>query len=202
MNLSSLTDRPVRRILPTYRSVVKYGDAMEAGTRQRILDIARDLFAAQGYAGTSVADLAERLGTSKAALYYHFRSKVEILDALIEEPLAAYAQLADGRDDAQALLAAVIDTTARQLGTMEAIGSDPSARAALRERAGELGADDINAAIIGRIAGSRPSATRRVRAHAAYAVAKHATLSVMAGGTLGSGERAEILAAAVRVLDA
>jgi AcrR family transcriptional regulator len=50
---------------------------MEAGpdTRQRILDIARELFATQGYAGTSIAHIATRLGTTKAALYYHFQSK-------------------------------------------------------------------------------------------------------------------------------
>jgi hypothetical protein len=121
---------------------------------------------------------------------------------VIEEPLAAYATLADARSDAKDLLAAVIDTTARYLGAVEAIGSDPSARAALRERAREMGADEISAAIIRTLAGARPSAKRRVRAHAAYAVAKHGTLSVISGGRLSLSERAEILAAALRALNA
>jgi AcrR family transcriptional regulator len=62
------------------------------GTRPAILGAAQELFAAHGYAGTSVADIAGRLGMSKAALYYHFRSKTEILQALLEEPVAAYSR--------------------------------------------------------------------------------------------------------------
>lgn len=52
------------------------------GTRERILDIALDLFVEKGYEKTSLREIAERLGFSKAALYYHFASKDEILLAL------------------------------------------------------------------------------------------------------------------------
>ena len=52
-------------------------------TRQRILDIAVDLFIEQGYAGTSVRDISERLGMTKGSLYYHFASKEEVLNALV-----------------------------------------------------------------------------------------------------------------------
>ena len=51
-------------------------------TRERILDIALDLFLAQGYDGTSLREIAEQLGVTKAALYYHFESKEGILMAL------------------------------------------------------------------------------------------------------------------------
>ncbi len=51
-------------------------------TRERILDVALDLFLAQGYDGTSLRQIAERLGVTKAALYYHFESKEDILLAL------------------------------------------------------------------------------------------------------------------------
>jgi AcrR family transcriptional regulator len=44
------------------------------GTRERILSVAGELFAQQGYAGTSIVDIAGQLGTSKAAIYYHFAS--------------------------------------------------------------------------------------------------------------------------------
>lgn len=167
-------------------------------TRRRILEIARELFAAQGYAGTSIAHIAGRLGTTKAALYYHFGSKAEILSALVEEPLAAFAKLAESKAAPEELLAAVIDTTGTYLNTAEALGSDPSVRLVLKERAQELGADEINAAIVATLAGPRPSVKRRVRAHAAYAVAKHSTLAL---GEVGPRERAEILAAALRALD-
>ena len=51
-------------------------------TRQRILDVALDLFTEQGYDGTSLREIAEQLGVTKAALYYHFESKEDILMAL------------------------------------------------------------------------------------------------------------------------
>jgi AcrR family transcriptional regulator len=51
-------------------------------TRQRILDTALDLFTKQGFDGTSLREIAEKLGVTKAALYYHFASKDDILMAL------------------------------------------------------------------------------------------------------------------------
>ena len=51
-------------------------------TRQRILDVALDLFTEQGFDGTSLRQIAEQLGVTKAALYYHFESKDDILMAL------------------------------------------------------------------------------------------------------------------------
>jgi AcrR family transcriptional regulator len=53
-------------------------------TRGEILEVAQELFADQGYDATSLREIAERLGITKAALYYHFRSKDDILRALIE----------------------------------------------------------------------------------------------------------------------
>jgi AcrR family transcriptional regulator len=53
-------------------------------TRAEILDVSAELFAERGYDATSLREIAERLGITKAALYYHFRSKDEILRALVE----------------------------------------------------------------------------------------------------------------------
>jgi AcrR family transcriptional regulator len=58
------------------------GDAAPPDTRERILDVALDLFTEQGYDKTSLREIAERLGFTKAALYYHFASKQDILMAL------------------------------------------------------------------------------------------------------------------------
>jgi AcrR family transcriptional regulator len=57
-------------------------EAGPASTRDRILDAALDLFVQHGFDGTSVRQIAERVGTTKAALYYYFASKDEILMAL------------------------------------------------------------------------------------------------------------------------
>jgi AcrR family transcriptional regulator len=71
-------------------------------TRERILDIALELFVEQGYEKTSLRDIAERLGTTKAALYYHFERKQDILlelhlrlHALGREAVEQFSQLED-----------------------------------------------------------------------------------------------------------
>lgn len=51
-------------------------------TRERILDTAMHLFVEKGYDKTSLRDIAEALGFTKAALYYHFERKEDILRAL------------------------------------------------------------------------------------------------------------------------
>jgi AcrR family transcriptional regulator len=55
---------------------------MPKSTRERILDIALDLFTENGYDQTSLREIADQLGFTKAALYYHFASKEEIFMAL------------------------------------------------------------------------------------------------------------------------
>jgi AcrR family transcriptional regulator len=68
-------------------------------TRERILDVALELFTDQGFDGTSMREIAARLGISKPAIYYHFASKEEILMALHmrlhDFGKAALARLAD-----------------------------------------------------------------------------------------------------------
>lgn len=58
------------------------GGGGEQSTRDRILEVALDLFIEQGFDKTSLREIAERLGISKAALYYHFAGKDDILLAL------------------------------------------------------------------------------------------------------------------------
>jgi len=54
-------------------------------TRTRIQQVAVELFTEHGYEGTSLREIAERLGVTKAALYYHFRSKEDIIESLVED---------------------------------------------------------------------------------------------------------------------
>lgn len=54
-------------------------------TRQRIQDVALELFAEQGYEKTSLREIAERLEVTKAALYYHFKTKEDILVSIFED---------------------------------------------------------------------------------------------------------------------
>ena len=57
----------------------------EKNTKERILEEALRLFAQSGYMGTSMNDIADQLGVTKAALYKHYKSKQEILDSIVEK---------------------------------------------------------------------------------------------------------------------
>ncbi|WP_405880530.1 TetR/AcrR family transcriptional regulator [Streptomyces sp. NBC_01136] len=54
-------------------------------TRQRIQDVALELFSERGYEKTSLREIAEHLDVTKAALYYHFKTKEEILIGIFED---------------------------------------------------------------------------------------------------------------------
>ena len=56
----------------------------EKNTKEKILEEALKLFAQSGYMGTSMNEIALRLGVTKAALYKHYSSKQEILDSIVE----------------------------------------------------------------------------------------------------------------------
>jgi AcrR family transcriptional regulator len=60
-------------------------DARRGDTRARIQQVALELFAEQGYDKTSLREIAERLDVTKAALYYHFKSKEDIVRSLAED---------------------------------------------------------------------------------------------------------------------
>lgn len=62
--------------------------ASEAPTRERIVSAADDLFYRRGFESTSFADVAGELGISRGNFYHHFRSKDDILSAVIAKRLA------------------------------------------------------------------------------------------------------------------
>lgn len=63
-------------------------DERRTNTREQIRAIALELFAERGYDKTSLREIAERLGVTKAAVYYHYRTKEEILASLLDEHVA------------------------------------------------------------------------------------------------------------------
>jgi AcrR family transcriptional regulator len=72
-----------------------YDDQHDRGrdTRSRLRELALQLFADQGYEKTSLREIAERLGVTKAALYYYFKSKEDIVRSLVEDYVAELDEL-------------------------------------------------------------------------------------------------------------
>ncbi|NRQ38629.1 TetR/AcrR family transcriptional regulator [Nonomuraea sp. NN258] len=66
---------------------------MREDTRTRIQEIALKLFTEQGYEATSLREIAEELGVTKAALYYHFKTKDDIVAGIAELRLAEIEEL-------------------------------------------------------------------------------------------------------------
>ncbi|MEV6982073.1 helix-turn-helix domain-containing protein [Sphaerisporangium sp. NPDC051017] len=62
-------------------------------TRARIQEIALKLFTEQGYEATSLRQIAEELGVTKAALYYHFKTKDDIVASLGKDRQAEMERL-------------------------------------------------------------------------------------------------------------
>jgi AcrR family transcriptional regulator len=69
--------------------------APRTDTRSRVQKVALELFAEQGYEKTSLREIAERLSVTKAALYYHFKSKEDIVHSLTDDHQARLDELID-----------------------------------------------------------------------------------------------------------
>lgn len=60
----------------------------DRATRQEIVSVADDLFYRRGYEHTSFADIADIVKISRGNFYHHFKTKDDILDAVIQKRLA------------------------------------------------------------------------------------------------------------------
>ncbi|MFF3560976.1 TetR/AcrR family transcriptional regulator [Streptomyces sp. NPDC002574] len=69
------------------------GQRRGSDTKAEIRQVAIELFTEQGYEATSMREIAERLGITKAALYYHFTSKEDIVRSLFTDHLDALDSL-------------------------------------------------------------------------------------------------------------
>jgi AcrR family transcriptional regulator len=80
-------------------------------TRQAIKDAAIELWRDRGYAGISIQDIADRLGLTKPAFYYHLRTKEDLLNEIAM----------DGLDLMQVILSEIAESSARPSQKMAAI---------------------------------------------------------------------------------
>ena len=59
-------------------------------TKQKILDVALDLFSKKGYANVFVGDIAKGVGIKAPSLYKHYKSKQDIFEAILDEMRERY----------------------------------------------------------------------------------------------------------------
>jgi AcrR family transcriptional regulator len=99
---------------------------IETGARRREIDeVASGLFHANGYAATSVRDIAKALDIQAASMYAHVASKEDVLWSIVDEAATAFERAADGAiadatsSDPVDRLAALVEAH------VEAITADP-----------------------------------------------------------------------------
>jgi AcrR family transcriptional regulator len=103
-------------------------------TAARIRAAALELFGSKGYDATSMRDLADQVGFTTAALYYHFTGKEALLASLVEPFLDELDELLDGAaaggvpDRHRALLAGYLDLMMREVGIVRLLEGDPAVR--------------------------------------------------------------------------
>lgn len=103
--------------------------ARKSGTRQRILDVAQELFARQGVRNTSLRQISDRLGITKPALYYHFASRDELIRSIIQpliDDTEAFLAGHTGEQEPRALLEDYFDLLWRHRDVLVMLIRDPS----------------------------------------------------------------------------
>jgi AcrR family transcriptional regulator len=110
----------------------------EVSTRERLLTAALRLFSMHSFAGTSLQMIADNLGVTKAAIYHHFRTRDEILTAVVQPGLQELREVI-AKAEAQrspharidALLTGFVDITVRHRALIGIMGTDPGVAHAL-----------------------------------------------------------------------
>lgn len=118
------------------------GDAAGTGaTRERLVEAAVRLITRHGFAGTSLQMIADELGFTKAAIYYHFRTREQLLSAVVEPfltRLQTVIEEAEGQRSASAradqMVRGYAELAVHNRALVSVLASDPSVNEALRNR--------------------------------------------------------------------
>jgi AcrR family transcriptional regulator len=116
-------------------------------TRARLVEVAVHLFTRHSYAGTSLQMIADEVGFTKSAIYHHFRTREQLLAAVLEPMLGELRTVVESAEDnrsaharAEHMLSGYASLAVRNRGLVAVLAADPSVAAVLTERAewGEL----------------------------------------------------------------
>jgi len=111
-------------------------------TRTRLIEAAIDLFTRHSFAGTSLQMIADELGFTKAAIYHHFRTREQLLAAVIEPMLDELRTVVKSAETkrtpharAEHMLNGYAALAVRNRGLVAVLATDPSVATVLTDRA-------------------------------------------------------------------
>jgi AcrR family transcriptional regulator len=162
----TLTDRQVRR-----QHLLTVAIHEDESTRGAVGKAALELFAAKGYEGTSLREIAEAVDMTKAAIYYHFPSKDAVLLAITAPVLrdtdAVLRQAESGDWMPEDVLRRLLDVMIKHHEVVAALASDIGAQARLEARGAGSGQEER---LISLLVGELPTLARQAAAVGAVGV--------------------------------
>lgn len=176
------------------------GEPAPPDTHALILRRARDLFARQGYRGTSIRQLTSGLGLTPAALYYHFSGKEDVLAGVLapmerdgETIIARMAELERTPEALREVLDRYFDLLARDIVVFRLVADDVDVQQSAVGQRLRAQARDLFAWLTG----SSPEVTDRIRAAAAVGTIR---LSLEQSGVEPDAHRDAIIGRALQIM--
>jgi AcrR family transcriptional regulator len=149
---------------------------MDRDTRETIRVVALELFSNKGFEQTSLREIAERVGLTKASLYYHYSSKQSLLLAVVDPMITGWrtivddtARLEHSPDTVRQVVNRCLDVFLRNRSVAGIFQRDAAGVAVVL---GTLWDDvvDLGKRLVAWLAGPAPTAADRLRAVAAMEV--------------------------------
>lgn len=145
-------------------------------TRSRLLGTALKLFSEHGTDGTSLQMIADALGVTKAAVYYHFKTKDEIVEAIVGPPLRELEQLLDEARTKRSRTAQVdhalegfVQLIARHRALFGLFSSDPGIRRVVKRTQEAQRVDNVTTKMQAVLAGAEPTLADAITVHVVFA---------------------------------
>ncbi|GAA3558971.1 helix-turn-helix domain-containing protein [Kribbella ginsengisoli] len=144
--------------------------ARSGDTKARIQAAALELFAEKGTQQTSLRDIADRLGVTKPALYYHFASRDELVRSLVQPMKEAFDKYVDAQEaaapvEARELLSSYFDLAYEHRGLIQLAINDLTV---LQETGLAQRFVDWRTRLIALIIGDDPPLSEQVRGMVAF----------------------------------
>jgi AcrR family transcriptional regulator len=145
-------------------------------TRRRILDTARRLFSERSYDGITLQQIADEMGVTKAAVYYHFHTKAEILRAIVVPEFRALNDLLDvietkrsRAERVRLLITGLVDMLVAQREALSILAANPALNLEIGATAASF--EGMRDRAITVLYGERPTPDQRAAVYMNIAVA-------------------------------